>query len=179
MQIFGCLNRKKCFLLPCYFVQTLYFERRWQKKEENRHMFDSEGVHVNNDRIYCFITVILKLIGNNCYGWQMRRFFHSHFKVDRDLQSAVVVYSRRDVLWFSTDVAEKCLLARVTIPACLMLFQLFIWEMSCGIAGYLWYLNPLGMRCYVTFTQVLYDGMTIHSSLSCIESLCPWYLLLR
>ncbi|AQK67788.1 Alg9-like mannosyltransferase family [Zea mays] len=28
----------------------------------------------------------------------MRRFFHSHFKVDRDLQSAVVVYSRRNVL---------------------------------------------------------------------------------
>ncbi|XP_044955801.1 mannosyltransferase APTG1-like [Hordeum vulgare subsp. vulgare] len=29
---------------------------------------------------------------------EVRRFFHSHFKIDRDLQSSVVVYSRRDVL---------------------------------------------------------------------------------
>nr|CAB3445279.1 unnamed protein product [Digitaria exilis] len=32
------------------------------------------------------------------YGQQVRRVFHSHFKVDRDLQSSVIVYSQRDVL---------------------------------------------------------------------------------
>ncbi|XP_071677501.1 mannosyltransferase APTG1 [Lolium perenne] len=29
---------------------------------------------------------------------EVRRFFHSHFKIDRDLQSSVVIYSQRDVL---------------------------------------------------------------------------------
>lgn len=92
------LTEKNAFYCPAISYKPCILKDDDKKKEENCHMFDSEGVHANNDRIYCLITVILKLIGNNCYGWQMRRFFHSHFKVDRDLQSAVVVYSRRDVL---------------------------------------------------------------------------------
>ncbi|XP_062224342.1 mannosyltransferase APTG1 [Phragmites australis] len=40
---------------------------------------------------------ILHLLLRNSF-LEARRFFHSHFKVDRDLQSSVVVYSRRDVL---------------------------------------------------------------------------------
>lgn len=48
-------------------------------------LFESEERHV------------LQLLLHNSF-LEMRRFFHSHFKVDRDLQSAVVVYSRRDVL---------------------------------------------------------------------------------
>ncbi|AQK67792.1 Alg9-like mannosyltransferase family [Zea mays] len=48
-------------------------------------IFESEERHV------------LQLLLHNSF-LEMRRFFHSHFKVDRDLQSAVVVYSRRNVL---------------------------------------------------------------------------------
>ncbi|CAN6271138.1 unnamed protein product [Urochloa humidicola] len=40
---------------------------------------------------------ILHLLLRNSF-LEARRFFHSHFKVDRDLQSSVVVYSQRDVL---------------------------------------------------------------------------------
>ncbi|XP_066366923.1 mannosyltransferase APTG1-like [Miscanthus floridulus] len=57
-------------------------------------LFESEERHV------------LQLLLHNSF-LEVRRFFHSHFKVDRDLQSSVVVYSRRDVLRFSIDVAEK------------------------------------------------------------------------
>jgi phosphatidylinositol glycan class B len=39
----------------------------------------------------------LKLLLHNSFR-EARRFFHSHFKVDRDLQSSVVVYSRMNVL---------------------------------------------------------------------------------
>ncbi|XP_021303320.1 GPI mannosyltransferase 3 isoform X2 [Sorghum bicolor] len=48
-------------------------------------LFESEERHV------------LQLLLHNSF-LEVRRFFHSHFKVDRDLQSSVVVYSRRDVL---------------------------------------------------------------------------------
>ncbi|AQK67764.1 Alg9-like mannosyltransferase family [Zea mays] len=48
-------------------------------------LFESEERHV------------LQLLLHNSF-LEMRRFFHSHFKIDRDLQSAVVVYSWRDVL---------------------------------------------------------------------------------
>jgi phosphatidylinositol glycan class B len=48
-------------------------------------LFESEERHV------------LHLLLRNSF-LEVRRFFHSHFKVDRDLQSSVVVYSRRDVL---------------------------------------------------------------------------------
>ena len=100
MQIFGCLNRKNPSDCPAISLEPHTYLIPCILKEDDRkicHMLDSEGAHGNNDRISCFVTVVLKLI-NNCYGWQVRRFFHSHFKVDRDLQSSVVVYSRRDVL---------------------------------------------------------------------------------
>ncbi|KAL5199441.1 hypothetical protein ABZP36_020644 [Zizania latifolia] len=48
-------------------------------------LFESEERHV------------LQLLLRNSFK-EVRRFFHSHFKVDRDLQSSVAVYSRRDVL---------------------------------------------------------------------------------
>jgi len=48
-------------------------------------LFESEERHV------------LHLLLRNSFH-EVRRFFHSHFKVDRDLQSSVVVYSQRDVL---------------------------------------------------------------------------------
>jgi len=48
-------------------------------------LFESEERHV------------LHLLLHNSFH-EVRRFFHSHFKVDRDLQSSVVVYSQRDVL---------------------------------------------------------------------------------
>jgi GPI mannosyltransferase 3 len=42
--------------------------------------------------------MIALILFNNYFGWQVRRFFHSHFKVDRDLQSSVVLYSQKNVL---------------------------------------------------------------------------------
>ncbi|KAF0913032.1 hypothetical protein E2562_019806 [Oryza meyeriana var. granulata] len=47
-------------------------------------LFESEERHV-------------KLLLHNSFK-EVRRFFHSHFKVDRDLQSSVVVYSQMSVL---------------------------------------------------------------------------------
>uniref|UniRef100_A0A0E0MYF9 Mannosyltransferase n=1 Tax=Oryza rufipogon TaxID=4529 RepID=A0A0E0MYF9_ORYRU len=47
-------------------------------------LFESEERHV-------------KLLLRNSFQ-EVRRFFHSHFKVDRDLQSSVVVYSQKSVL---------------------------------------------------------------------------------
>ncbi|KAG1361552.1 GPI mannosyltransferase 3 [Cocos nucifera] len=34
---------------------------------------------------------------DNLIAWAVRRFFHAHFKVDRDLQASVVVYSLADI----------------------------------------------------------------------------------
>ncbi|KAF8653003.1 hypothetical protein HU200_062438 [Digitaria exilis] len=48
-------------------------------------LFESEERHM------------LNLLLRNSF-LEVRRFFHSHFKVDRDVQSSVVVYSQRDVL---------------------------------------------------------------------------------
>ncbi|KAJ1277496.1 hypothetical protein BS78_04G008400 [Paspalum vaginatum] len=48
-------------------------------------LFESEERHV------------LHLLLRNSF-LEVGRFFHAHFKVDRDLQSSVVVYSQRDVL---------------------------------------------------------------------------------
>ncbi|KAL6629703.1 hypothetical protein ACP70R_029468 [Stipagrostis hirtigluma subsp. patula] len=48
-------------------------------------LFESEERHIR------------QLLLHNSF-LEVRRFFHSHFKVDRDLQSTVVVYSRRDEL---------------------------------------------------------------------------------
>ncbi|TVU44671.1 hypothetical protein EJB05_04119 [Eragrostis curvula] len=48
-------------------------------------LFESEERHV------------LDMLLQNSFV-EVRRFFHSHFKVDRDLQSSVVLYSRKDVL---------------------------------------------------------------------------------
>ncbi|KAF8677294.1 hypothetical protein HU200_046780 [Digitaria exilis] len=48
-------------------------------------LFESEERHM------------LNLLLRNSF-LEVRRVFHSHFKVDRDLQSSVIVYSQRDVL---------------------------------------------------------------------------------
>lgn len=48
-------------------------------------LFESEERHV------------LELLSRTSFQ-EARRFFHSHFKIDKDLQSSVAVYSRMDVL---------------------------------------------------------------------------------
>jgi hypothetical protein len=57
---------------------------------------------------------------NMYYGWQVRRFFHSHFKIDRDLQSSVVIYSQRDVLWLFWP-RKACYLPCLTNSDCAVL----------------------------------------------------------
>ncbi|AQK67796.1 Alg9-like mannosyltransferase family [Zea mays] len=82
--------RSVLFLMPCHstpYYSTLHYNLPMRFLDCTPS--DSKGTLDESDR---FLTSPSEFVG------EMRRFFHSHFKVDRDLQSAVVVYSRRNVL---------------------------------------------------------------------------------
>uniref|UniRef100_J3L8V6 Mannosyltransferase n=1 Tax=Oryza brachyantha TaxID=4533 RepID=J3L8V6_ORYBR len=109
------------FLMPCHstpYYSTLHYnipmrfldctpsEKKGTLDESDRFLMNpSYFVGKNFGNLSSFSHIVLfeseerhvKLLLHNSFK-EVRRFFHSHFKVDRDLQSSVVVYSQMDAL---------------------------------------------------------------------------------
>uniref|UniRef100_A0A0D9YL87 Mannosyltransferase n=1 Tax=Oryza glumipatula TaxID=40148 RepID=A0A0D9YL87_9ORYZ len=110
------------FLMPCHstpYYSTLHYnlpmrfldctpsENKGTLDESDRFLMnptDFVGKVFGNLSSFSHIVLFeseerhLKLLLHNSFR-EVRRFFHSHFKVDRDLQSSVVVYSRMNIPW--------------------------------------------------------------------------------